>query len=542
MSYPLKFTYPPKGESPKGIYQAFTNLVTDLATTGGNSGVTSSIIGSLNGQDIVQLVSTVNGAEAFRQSNAFVSTSIDGVFLIIGRKGSEEDTKIVFRNVTDSTDDEIIRVVYATKTVTTDQTGEVLKTNWLDDDTFQVWVYINNAIIGKTYNFRYSMNSQDAQNTIGATQSWSAPMYIETANKTMFPFVDGTHAADVIDETFTMPDKFAVRLKVDPKFAYDTSGNKYMFTWYILGNVRLALLYAFTPDQYQLLWVDGGTARDMRSQTFDDGTSLTNLNQELDIIAFLDLSSGGINDSMLIVIPQESGSIFTDNSWGGTPNVKSSDFPTMSQGWNGISGNQADSEIISSQVWSWDGVKPTITSSADADEYFASLLRIDDDREIQTKLSTDFQGDVLLTSTDDGGEIIETNGIIEATAGFETAAFISLFGGNKNDDGTESTKPQAWWGNLTDPDNPERWMTSRTQNILTGFPATPGNLNKIIEAANLDLAWFKSEKIADTIEISASIPARNKLQLDIIILKDQKKLTELRYEENWLGQSAGLIV
>ena len=542
MSYPLKFTYPPKGESPKGIYQAFTNLVTDLATTGGNSGVTSSIIGSLNGQDIVQLVSTVNGAEAFRQSNAFVSTSIDGVFLIIGRKGSEEDTKIVFRNVTDSTDDEIIRVVYATKTVTTDQTGEVLKTNWLDDDTFQVWVYINNAIIGKTYNFRYSMNSQDAQNTIGATQSWSAPMYIETANKTMFPFVDGTHAADVIDETFTMPDKFAVRLKVDPKFAYDTSGNKYMFTWYILGNVRLALLYAFTPDQYQLLWVDGGTARDMRSQTFDDGTSLTNLNQELDIIAFLDLSSGGINDSMLIVIPQESGSIFTDNSWGGTPNVKSSDFPTMSQGWNGISGNQADSEIISSQVWSWDGVKPTITSSADADEYFASLLRIDDDREIQTKLSTDFQGDVLLTSTDDGGEIIETDGIIEATAGFETAAFISLFGGNKNDDGTESTKPQAWWGNLTDPDNPERWMTSRTQNILTGFPATPGNLNKIIEAANLDLAWFKSEKIADTIEISASIPARNKLQLDIIILKDQKKLTELRYEENWLGQSAGLIV
>lgn len=155
---------------------------------------------------------------------------------------------------------------------------------------------------------------------------------------------------------------------------------------------------------------------------------------------------------------------------------------------------------------------------------------------------SDFQGDVLLTSTDDGGEVTETDGIIEATAGFETVAFISLFGGNKNDDGTESTKPQAWWGNLTDPDDPDRWLTSRTQNILTGFPAIPGNLNKIIEAVQLDLAWFKSEKIADTIEISASIPARNKLQLDIIILKDQKKLVELRYEENWLGQSAGLIV
>ena len=80
-------------------------------------------------------------------------------------------------------------------------------------------------------------------------------------------------------------------------------------------------------------------------------------------------------------------------------------------------------------------------------------------------------------------------------------------------------------------------MVSRTQALITGIPATPGNLVKIVEAAGLDLAWFKSEKIADVINIVATIPARNKLKLDIEILKDETKLADLKYELNWLGQS-----
>ena len=155
---------------------------------------------------------------------------------------------------------------------------------------------------------------------------------------------------------------------------------------------------------------------------------------------------------------------------------------------------------------------------------------------------SDFQGDVLLISTDDGGEIIEEGGLIQGTAGFETAAFLSLFGGNEGDDGTEATKKRSWWGNLTDPDNPERWLVSRTQALITGIPATPGNLIKITEAAGLDLAWFKSEGIADVINISASIPSRNKLVLEIEILKDESKLADLRYEINWLGQSGQTVV
>ena len=155
---------------------------------------------------------------------------------------------------------------------------------------------------------------------------------------------------------------------------------------------------------------------------------------------------------------------------------------------------------------------------------------------------SDFQGDVLLISTEDGGDIIEENGIIQGTAGFETAAFLSLFGGNEEDDATEATKRKQYWGNLTDPDNPERWLQSRTQALITGIPATPGNLIKITEAAQLDLAWFKSEEIADTIDITATIPSRNRLQLEIIILKDQTKLADLRFEVNWLGQSGESVV
>ncbi|GAG06443.1 unnamed protein product, partial [marine sediment metagenome] len=63
-------------------------------------------------------------------------------------------------------------------------------------------------------------------------------------------------------------------------------------------------------------------------------------------------------------------------------------------------------------------------------------------------------GDILLLSTKDGGDINIESGLIEMTAGFETAVYLSLFGGNIEDDGTEATKSKTWWGNLLETDNP----------------------------------------------------------------------------------------
>jgi len=93
---------------------------------------------------------------------------------------------------------------------------------------------------------------------------------------------------------------------------------------------------------------------------------------------------------------------------------------------------------------------------------------------------SDFQGDLLLKNTLDGGDIeLTDDDLFVSDQGFDTAIYLSLFGGNELDNGSDSTKPKTWWGNLTETDNPERKIISHTQFIITGLPATPANLNKL---------------------------------------------------------------
>jgi len=143
--------------------------------------------------------------------------------------------------------------------------------------------------------------------------------------------------------------------------------------------------------------------------------------------------------------------------------------------------------------------------------------------------------DVLLLSTNDGGDIICENGIIQMTAGFETAVFLSLHAGNLADNGTQATKKYTWWGNLLEENNIDEKIISQFQNILSGLPATPENLIKVKQAANADLAWLISTGIADKIEIIATIPAQNRISVEINIMKDSSKLYGTKYEENWKG-------
>jgi|SRR4030065_207028 len=147
------------------------------------------------------------------------------------------------------------------------------------------------------------------------------------------------------------------------------------------------------------------------------------------------------------------------------------------------------------------------------------------------------KGDVLLTHTVDGSEINVENGIIEMTTGFETYVYLCLFGGNSEDNGTASTKKIEWWGNKLETNNPERKLTSRFQNILFGLPATPANLIKLKQAAEQDLSGLTADKIADTIQIDLRIVAKNRIEGEIVILKDKIKLFETTFQENWLGQA-----
>jgi len=150
---------------------------------------------------------------------------------------------------------------------------------------------------------------------------------------------------------------------------------------------------------------------------------------------------------------------------------------------------------------------------------------------------SDFQGDVLLFSSGDGGEIeLDENNFIVNDESFETSIYLTLFGGNKKDDGTPSKRKYAYWGNLLEKNNPERRLISRTQNILEGLPATSENLLKVKEAIKLDMKWYFEEAIIDNLEIITTIPEKNKIYIELRGMKNKNTIFDLKYKKNWLAK------
>lgn len=137
------------------------------------------------------------------------------------------------------------------------------------------------------------------------------------------------------------------------------------------------------------------------------------------------------------------------------------------------------------------------------------------------------QGDVILCQTIDDGNISVENGIVAMSGGIETAAYLSLFGGNEDDDGGDNS-PHSWWGNI-DETQPEREYHSETQHILQALPASANNLLKVEAAAQRDLAWMTSVGVAVEITVAATIPAVNRLKITIDGVGDQS----LEFLENW---------
>lgn len=114
----------------------------------------------------------------------------------------------------------------------------------------------------------------------------------------------------------------------------------------------------------------------------------------------------------------------------------------------------------------------------------------------------------------DGGEISIVNGGVELSEGLETTAYLSMFGGNERDSGSDADAALQWWGNIGEPE--ERQYRSQTQNLLRALPASPANLKRIEDAALNDLAWMTTS-IAKTVTVTTRIPALNTVQIDVQI-------------------------
>jgi len=139
------------------------------------------------------------------------------------------------------------------------------------------------------------------------------------------------------------------------------------------------------------------------------------------------------------------------------------------------------------------------------------------------------QGDVFLFQTIDDGNIEIIDGLVTMSGGLETSAYLSLFGGNEDDDGTMETA-FSWWGNV---DVQEvRQYRSETQHLLDHLAPTSGNLIRIEDAARRDLAWFLSERVASSVTVSASIPELNRVRL-VIDIEAVGEESRFEFVENW---------
>lgn len=143
---------------------------------------------------------------------------------------------------------------------------------------------------------------------------------------------------------------------------------------------------------------------------------------------------------------------------------------------------------------------------------------------------TDQQGDVLLYQTVDGGEINVVNGITEMTAGLDVAAYLSLFGGNEDDDGSADNSRQ-WWGNAIEPDTAGH-LRGETGYLLNRLTAAPYNISRLEQAATRDLAWFVSSGLATSVSVSVSIPEAYAARFDIKVEANGDTVA-VDFTENW---------
>jgi len=121
--------------------------------------------------------------------------------------------------------------------------------------------------------------------------------------------------------------------------------------------------------------------------------------------------------------------------------------------------------------------------------------------------------DVLLRETPDGGDITVEAGLFLLSDGLETAAYLSMFGGNEQDSGAADSTEQ-WWGNLSEPE-PARTYRSETQYLLRSLPAIPANLLRIEQAAARDLQWMIDEGVVKSVKVAARIPGLHRVVVDI---------------------------
>jgi hypothetical protein len=127
------------------------------------------------------------------------------------------------------------------------------------------------------------------------------------------------------------------------------------------------------------------------------------------------------------------------------------------------------------------------------------------------------EGDVYMYDGSDGGDIQLDDGFVVMTKYLETSVYLCLFGGNFNDDSSQSTYNKQWWGNFGE--SSELSYRGRLQSLLIGRPLTSASIAPIEEAAAADIIDGLSS-VLSSVDVSASLSLK---RVDLMIamwLKD----------------------
>lgn len=135
-----------------------------------------------------------------------------------------------------------------------------------------------------------------------------------------------------------------------------------------------------------------------------------------------------------------------------------------------------------------------------------------------------YDGDVKLYPTEDGGQISIKNGQPYMDDGLETAVYISLFSSD-------------FWGNVIS--ERDEKLESKLETLYSQALTNQARLDAEQYALQA-LAWMKRQGIAAKIEAEAVIPRTGMLGLVITITQPDSTIAELKYQINWANQQISM--
>ena len=268
----------------------------------------------------------------------------------IVKKGDGTVARFRFSDVGNKGD---VTITWATQAIVAANGATHLEYLWIDDET--VWVSFLSATcaagIGTVYAFA---DESDAKHSY-----WTAVQLEDNAYPSpyipLYRYPTQVRLEVNAEHRATMQSKFVFKVKVKPWFTYDTVTWHAIFSWYIDATHRLIIYYNNSSDIFQIYWQDGGAARYLDSEQFDDGSAHDDINSEIILCGIIDLATGGVATGSRFFAIVDGVKQVEDILWSNNIDVLASSFTTLEIG-HANKANHADSLIEYIKIWDWDGV------------------------------------------------------------------------------------------------------------------------------------------------------------------------------------------